>query len=86
MGDFSGLLIRSDCRMRERLSARLRAATRLAITSAAVFSVGLCGGSGIRLIAQAAGAGPATPMMLTEPPAPLLPATLGKMKRAAEGT
>lgn len=79
------MLIRSDCRMRERLSARLRAATRLAITSAAVFSVGLCGGSGIRLIAQAAGAGPATPMMLTEPPAPLLPATLGKMKRAAEG-
>jgi hypothetical protein len=71
--------------MRERLPARLRAATRLAITSAAVFSVGLCAGSGVQLIAQAPGAGPAKPMMLTEPPAPLLPATLGKMKRVAEG-
>ena len=71
--------------MKERLPARLRAATRLAITSAAVFSVGLCAGSGGELVAQTAGAGPAKPMMLTEPPAPLLPATLGKMKRAAEG-
>jgi hypothetical protein len=71
--------------MRERLSARLRAATRLAITGAAVFSVVLCAGSGVQLIAQAAGTGPAKPMMLMEPPAPLLPATLGKMKRVAEG-
>ena len=70
--------------MKEQLPARLRAAMRLAITSAAVFSVGLCAGSGVQLIAQA-GAGPTKPMMLTEPPAPLLPATLGKMKRAAEG-
>jgi hypothetical protein len=84
MGDFPGLLTGSDRRMKERLPARLRAAMRLAITSAAVFSVGLCAGSGVQLIAQA-GAGPAKPMMLTEPPAPLLPATLGKMKRAAEG-
>ena len=71
--------------MKERPSARLRAVTRLAITSAAVFSVGLCAGSGGELVAQTAGAGPAKPMMLTEPPAPLLPATLGKMKRVAEG-
>src|ERR1039458_5105355 len=84
MGDFPGLMTGSDRRMKERLPARLRAAMRLAITSAAVFSVGLCAGSGVQLIAQA-GAGPAKPMMLTEPPAPLLPATLGKMKRAAEG-
>jgi hypothetical protein len=83
MGDLPGLLTRYR-RMRER-PARLRAATRLAITSAAVFSVGLCAGSGVQLSAQAAGAGPATPMMLTEPPAPLLPATLVKMKRVAEG-
>src|ERR1035441_1428094 len=62
MGDSSGLLTRSDRRMRERLPARLRAATRLAITSAAVFSVGLCAGSGVQLSAQAAGARPATPM------------------------
>jgi hypothetical protein len=47
--------------------------------------MGLCAGSGVQLIAQAAGAGPAKPMMLTEPPTPLLPATLGKMKRVAEG-
>src|ERR1035441_5944491 len=85
MGDSSGLLTRSDRRMRERLPARLRAVARLAITSAAVFSVGLCAGSGVQLFAQAAGAGLAKPMMLTEPPAPLLPATLGKMKRVAEG-
>jgi hypothetical protein len=84
MGDFPGLLTGSDRRMKEQLPARLRAAMRLAITSAAVFSVGLCAGSGVQLIAQA-GAGPTKPMMLTEPPAPLLPATLGKMKRAAEG-
>ena len=74
------MLTGSDRRMKERLLPRLRAA----ITSAAVFSVGVCAGSGVQLIAQA-GAGPAKPMMLTEPPAPLLPATLGKMKRAAEG-
>src|ERR1035437_4418444 len=84
MGDFPRLLTRSR-RMEERPSARLRAVTRLAITSAAVVGVGLCAGSGGELVAQTAGAGPAKPMMLTEPPAPLLPATLGKMKRVAEG-
>ena len=67
------------------MRARLRAAARLVIISAAVSSLGLCAGSEVQLIAQVAGGGPARSMMLTEPPAPLLPATLGEMKRVAEG-
>jgi hypothetical protein len=41
--------------------------------------------SGVGLQAQAQGAAPVAKTMLIEPPAPLLPATLGKMKRVADG-
>ena len=83
MGDFSGLLTRYR-RTRERLRARLREEMRRGVTIAAVCCVGLCAGSRVELLAQA-GAGGAKPMMLMEPPAPLLPAELGKMKRVADG-
>src|ERR1700744_6200298 len=60
------------------LRARLGAGLRLA--GVAALGVGCLGpGSGLR--AQA----PTTKTMLMEPPAPLLPATLGKMTRVAEG-
>jgi hypothetical protein len=59
---------------------------RLAVCAVAA---GLCAASGVVLFAQAQsqgqGAGPVSKTMLMEPPTPLLPATLGKMKRAAEG-
>ena len=59
---------------------------RLAICAAAV---GVCAALGAVLFAQAQtqgqGAGPVATMMLVEPPTPLLPATLGKLKRVAEG-
>jgi len=42
-------------------------------------------GAGIAVQAQAPGAPPAAKTMLVEPPPPLLPATLGKLTRAAEG-
>jgi hypothetical protein len=50
-------------------------------------AVGLCVASGAGLAAQAQGqgAGQTAKTMLMEPPTPLLPATLGKLHRAAEG-
>ena len=50
-----------------------------------VVSVGLCAVSGGAVTAQTMAAGGGTRTMLMEPPTPLLPATLGKMKRVAEG-
>ena len=45
----------------------------------------VCAGAGIGVLAQSPGAPPVAKTMLVEPPPPLLPATLGKLKRAAEG-
>jgi hypothetical protein len=51
-----------------------------------VMAAGICvGAAGMVLPAQAPGAPPVAKTMLVEPPAPLLPATLGKLKRAADG-
>ncbi len=65
--------------MRAWFPVRLGAAMQLAVLAAA----GVCAGMGSGLYAQSPGAGPVT--MLIEPPAPLLPGTLGKWKRVAEG-
>ncbi|MDP9050034.1 MAG: hypothetical protein M3O31_04825 [Acidobacteriota bacterium] len=54
---------------------------RLSAMAAGIF---VCA-SGMYLQAQALGVPPQAKTMLVEPPAPLLPATLGKLKRAAEG-
>ena len=48
-------------------------------------TVGVCVASGGMGVAQTVAVGGGTKTMLVEPPAPLLPATLGKLKRAAEG-
>ena len=48
-------------------------------------AAGLCAVSGGAVTAQTMAAGGGTRTMLMEPPTPLLPATLGKMKRVAEG-
>jgi len=56
-------------------------ALRLAVIAAAVCA---CAGAGLQLPAQAPAAAQ-TKTMLIEAPAPLLPATLGKLSRVAEG-
>jgi hypothetical protein len=52
-------------------------------------AAGLCASSGAAISAQTQtqgpGAGPVAKTMLMEPPTPLLPATLGKLRRVAEG-
>ena len=52
-------------------------------------AVGVCAalgaGTSAQTLAQGQGAGPVAKTMLMEPPTPLLPATLGKLKRVAEG-
>jgi hypothetical protein len=56
--------------------------SRLSAIAAGVFlCAAMCGG----LRAQAAGAAPVAKTMLVEPPTPLLPPTLGKLQRVAEG-
>jgi hypothetical protein len=51
-----------------------------------LMAAGICVGAGAMVLqAQAPGAPPVSKTMLVEPPAPLLPATLGKLKRAADG-
>ena len=50
-----------------------------------VVAVGMCAASGGVVAAQTTGAGGGTKTMLMEPPVPLLPATLGKLQRVAEG-
>ena len=57
---------------------RLRAASRIAVLTVVA---GVCAFAGGGLYAQA----PVAKTMLMEPPTPLLPATLGKLKRVAEG-
>jgi hypothetical protein len=60
----------------------LRTGMRLSAIAAGVFAVALIAG---RLMAQAPAAPPTAKTMLVEPPSPLLPATLGKLKRVADG-
>ena len=48
-------------------------------------AAGLCAASGAGLAAQTQTQGPGAKTMLMEPPTPLLPATLVKLKRVAEG-
>jgi len=55
---------------------------RLSAMAAGIF---VCAAMQSGLRAQAPGAPPVAKTMLVEPPAPLLPATLGKLKRAADG-
>jgi hypothetical protein len=76
MGDSSGLLVRSDWRTKARFFLTFRAAACVAVFAAAA---GLW--VGVQVYAQA----PVAKTMLMEPPTPLLPATLGKLKRVAEG-
>jgi hypothetical protein len=61
-------------------------AVRIAVC---VVAAGLCAASGVGLAAQmqtqGPGAGPVAKTMLMEPPTPLLPKTLGKLRRVAEG-
>jgi len=61
-----------------------RAMARAAVCSVAVV---LCPamGAGVTALAQAQGSAPVAKTMLVEPPTPLLPATLGKLKRVAVG-
>src|SRR6266702_1549767 len=76
MGDFSGYLAVSGWRTKVRFPAALRAAMCVAVVAATMgFS------AGVGLYAQA----PVAKTMLIEPPTPLLPATLGKLSRVAEG-
>ncbi len=85
MGDFFQVPALSDGRSRVRLSARSSA-----MAWVAVVAVGMCGaviGTGTEAQAQAQTPGPGlgTKTMPVLPAMPLLPATLGKLKRVAEG-
>jgi len=82
MGAFSRFVALSDGWIRARSPAPLSAAVRAAVRMGVA---GLCVAAGVGLYAQAPGARPVAKTMLMEPPTPLLPATLGKLKRAAEG-
>lgn len=77
MGDFSRILTGSRNGIKERIPVRQRAWVRVAVLTAA----GLCAGAEAGATAQA----PEAKTMLIEPPAPLLPAMLGNMKRVADG-
>jgi hypothetical protein len=61
----------------------------LARVAVCAVAAGLCATSGAAISAQTQtqgpGAGPVAKTMLVEPPTPLLPATLGKLRRVAEG-
>jgi hypothetical protein len=61
---------------------KLGGALRLSVMAAAGM---VCLVAGDAVYAQAPGAAPVAKTMLVEPPVPLLPATLGKLTRAAEG-